>query len=87
MKRKKRNVKLDFDDLAKYRRSVGENQGDFWRRFGVTQSGGSRYENGRSVPRPVRILMSLYAAGVLSEDDLALAAGGKVRRQGRTAAP
>ena len=68
---------LDFKDIANYRRALGENQHDFWRRFGVTQSGGSRYESGRSLPAPVRILMSLYAHGKVSDDDLAVAAGGK----------
>ena len=41
-----------------------ENQTTFWRRLGVTQSGGSRYESGRSMPAPVKRLMYLvYMAG------------------------
>lgn len=35
------------------------NQGEFWRRLGVTQSGGSRYETGRNIPQPVRRLLAL----------------------------
>jgi len=35
------------------------NQEQFWTRIGVTQSGGSRYETGRSMPRPVQELLRL----------------------------
>jgi transcriptional regulator with XRE-family HTH domain len=41
------------------RRRLRLNQQDFWSRVGVTQSGGSRYESGRSMPRPVRELLRL----------------------------
>lgn len=41
------------------RRKLGLNQQDFWSRIGVTQSGGSRYESGRDMPRPVRELLRL----------------------------
>ena len=37
-------------DIKAYRLSRGENQTQFWTRFGVTQSGGSRYESGRELP-------------------------------------
>ncbi|HMV54360.1 MAG TPA: helix-turn-helix transcriptional regulator [Rhodocyclaceae bacterium] len=79
--RKPKSAKLQFDDLAAYRRARGENQSEFWRRFGVTQSGGSRYESGRSVPKPVRLLMTMYADGKISDDDLVAAAGGKAKRK------
>jgi transcriptional regulator with XRE-family HTH domain len=35
------------------RRRLGMNQEQFWTQIGVTQSGGSRYESGRDMPRPV----------------------------------
>lgn len=35
------------------------NQHEFWSRIGVTQSGGSRYESGRTMPKPVRELLRL----------------------------
>ena len=35
------------------------NQTQFWGKLGVTQSGGSRYESERNVPRPVQILLNL----------------------------
>lgn len=37
---------------------AGMNQQEFWAVFGVTQSGGSRYENGRAIPKPVRMLVA-----------------------------
>lgn len=48
-----------------------ENQTEFWSRFGVTQSGGSRYESGREVPAPVAILVLAFADGLLDEAALA----------------
>jgi hypothetical protein len=35
------------------------NQEQFWTQIGVTQSGGSRYESGREMPRPVKELLRL----------------------------
>ena len=41
------------------RKKLGVNQFDFWSKIGVTQSGGSRYESGRAMPKPVRELLRL----------------------------
>jgi transcriptional regulator with XRE-family HTH domain len=41
------------------RHRLGLNQQEFWGAIGVTQSGGSRYESGRSMPRPVQQLLRL----------------------------
>jgi len=41
------------------RQKLGLNQQEFWGRIGVTQSGGSRYESGRAMPRPVLQLLRL----------------------------
>ena len=41
------------------RRKLGLNQQDFWTKIGVTQSGGSRYESGREMPKPVVELLRL----------------------------
>ncbi len=41
------------------RRKLRMNQAEFWARIGVTQSGGSRYESGRTMPKPVRELLRL----------------------------
>lgn len=35
------------------------NQHDFWSRISVTQSGGSRYETGRNIPKPVQHLITI----------------------------
>jgi|KBSMisStandDraft_5_1062788.scaffolds.fasta_scaffold668325_2 transcriptional regulator with XRE-family HTH domain len=42
-----------------WRRTLGVSQAKFWKRLGVTQSGGSRYECGRTIPRTVHLLMQL----------------------------
>lgn len=39
------------------RKELGMNQQEFWSQIGVTQSGGSRYESGRTMPKPVRELL------------------------------
>jgi|SRR6185369_8160830 len=44
-------------DPRAVRRKLGLNQQDFWSRIGVTQSGGSRYESGRRMPKPVLELL------------------------------
>lgn len=46
-------------DVREIRRKLGLNQSQFWSKIGVTQSGGSRYESGRNVPRPVQALLRL----------------------------
>src|ERR1700730_10353849 len=56
-----RFVKL-FDRVLnprEIRRRLGLNQDQFWTQIGVTQSGGSRYESGREMPKPVRELLRL----------------------------
>ena len=52
-------TKLKKVDTRKLRQGLGLNQAEFWERLEVTQSGGSRYENGRAMPRPVRRLLGL----------------------------
>lgn len=52
-------------DYRKLRRQLDINQSEFWNRIGVTQSGGSRYEAGRPVPKPTAILARLiYVDGL-----------------------
>ena len=43
----------------KLRERLGLTEAEFWGRIEVTQSGGSRYENGRAMPRPVRKLLGI----------------------------
>lgn len=47
------------EELRTIRKGLHLNQQEFWQRFGVTQSGGSRYESGRDVPDPVQILINI----------------------------
>lgn len=58
-------------DVAGARRLSGANQSEFWSKFGVTQSGGSRYEGGRNMPTPLKVLLWLYDAGRIGDKDLA----------------
>jgi transcriptional regulator with XRE-family HTH domain len=54
------NVKaVEKIDPREIRRKLGLNQQQFWSKIGVTQSGGSRYESGRNMPKPVRELLRL----------------------------
>lgn len=46
-------------NVREIRRKLGMNQQQFWSKVGVTQSGGSRYESGRNIPRPVQQLLRL----------------------------
>ncbi len=46
-------------DVRQIRRKMGLNQSQFWSKLGVTQSGGSRYESGRNIPKPVQTLLRL----------------------------
>ncbi len=69
---KSANDKLDVREI---RRKLGLNQSQFWSKIGVTQSGGSRYESGRNIPRPVQALLRLVHVeqvdiGKIRKDDL-----------------
>ena len=56
MNNSKSSSKIDPREI---RRKIGLNQQQFWSKIGVTQSGGSRYESGRNMPRPVQELLRL----------------------------
>ena len=65
---KQRIKPLTASDLVRIRTNLGLNQKDFWSLLGVTQSGGSRYESGRSMPRPLGILFNcVYRGGALPQ--------------------
>lgn len=66
-----RKQKLDFSNIQADRQKQSENQKDFWKRYGVTQSGGSRYESGRNIPKPLAILLYLHRSGKVTDKDLA----------------
>lgn len=62
------NKEVNFDPRA-MRRRLDLNQQEFWSAVGVTQSGGSRYEQDRRIPKPVMELLRLrYQLGIKLED-------------------
>lgn len=68
-----RYKKFDMTQLESLRKARRESQAEFWARFGATQSAGSRYESGRELPNPLKILVALWMAGTIDEADLELA--------------
>ncbi len=56
MSEKKQPKPFAIDPVAA-RQKLGINQTKFWSRVGVTQSGGSRYESGRKIPKPIQQLL------------------------------
>lgn len=47
------------EHVREMRKKLSMNQSEFWSRLGVTQSGGSRYESGRDIPKPVKMLITI----------------------------
>lgn len=62
--------KIQPEILRRHRKKVRESQDRFWARFGVTQSRGSRFEQGAEIPTTVAILLGLYFKGVVKDSDL-----------------
>ncbi|WP_240702078.1 helix-turn-helix domain-containing protein [Trinickia terrae] len=75
------HLEIDSNFIQAYRKKVKESQKRFWSRFGVTQSRGSRFELGASIPKPVMILLRLYFEKIISEDDISYVS--QVRPQAR----
>ena len=46
-------------DIRDLRNALNLNQSQFWGRIYVTQSGGSRYETGRNIPKCVQCLIAV----------------------------
>jgi transcriptional regulator with XRE-family HTH domain len=77
--------KLDFSRLRDLRKQHRLDQKDFWPRFGVTQSAGSRYEGGsRPINKPLAFLVHCWHSGKITDQDLAQAAKalGSAKRKG-----
>lgn len=55
---------LDAKTISRLRESSGLTQSEFWARLGMTQGAGSRYEHGRHVNNPLRILLALTYGGI-----------------------
>lgn len=65
-----RKRKPNLANIAEQRRKEGKNQSEFWNCYGVSQSGGSRYESGSAIPKPFVILMLLNCSGKITDNDL-----------------
>ncbi len=57
-------MSINFDTITgaqalELRKTRGLTQAQFWGPLGVTQTAASRYETGRSIPKPVRLLLAL----------------------------
>jgi DNA-binding transcriptional regulator YiaG len=50
---------ITSQEVVAMRNRAGLNQTEFWSPLGVTQSGGSRYESGRAMPKPVQTLIPI----------------------------
>ena len=58
------------------RRKMNISQSEFWSRIGVTQSGGSRYETTRRVPKPTQTVINLaYSSAKTALETLAALRG------------
>jgi len=55
---------------GRLRKNLKLNQLEFWARVGITQSGGSRYESGRNMPKQVAWLLHLAYGTAKQADDL-----------------
>ena len=65
---------LGAKDIKALRKTLRQTQAEFWCRFGVTQSRGSRFEKGFCLPTPVAILLELYVEKKVNDADLLAAA-------------
>lgn len=65
----KKRAESPFLELSAYRKSRGESQAVFWARFGVTQSGGSRYESGMRLPVATGMLVLAFVDGLLDDEN------------------
>lgn len=69
-KRQVTKLKAALADPKALRKEASENQSAFWSRFGVTQSGGSRYESGRDIPTSTQMLMALAQLEWITKEQL-----------------
>lgn len=59
MAKAKKEFMVSGEQARVERRKRGMNQSAFWTPLGITQSGASRYESGRTIPKPVQALLRL----------------------------
>ena len=78
MSKKSATRTLTGAEARELRRQLGMNQTDFWAKVGVTQSGASRYEAGRNIPRAIQMLLTLAYGDYLEFASLLAALRAKV---------
>ena len=66
MAKKSKAPMINGAEMLKLRKKLGLNQAQFWSNVGVTQSGGSRYESGREIPKPTKRLIYLVMIACVS---------------------
>lgn len=66
----KKKPAMNMANIKAIRIYRGEDQQTFWSRYGITQSGGSRYENGRNIPMPSRILVMMHLQDIITTQDI-----------------
>lgn len=76
-------VSLNLNDVKSYRLARAESQTVFWGRFLVTQSSGSRYEQGARIPPTLGMLIAGWAAGLIAEPQLADLANSYLKTVGK----
>lgn len=74
----KMNAFEKIENLREIRKGTGKNQQQFWSEIGITQSGGSRYESGRNIPKSIRALIKIVhiekiALSEINGDDFKIA--------------
>lgn len=84
LRRERMKLFKNIANPREIRLKLGMNQQEFWSKVGVTQSGGSRYESGREMPKAVRELVRLvYIEHIdlskVKQDDLLIASMLKVQ--------
>lgn len=67
----------NIPDLLALRRARGISQTEFWSKVGVSQSCGSRFENGRRMPTPIgRLIDIIYVRSIdtskVNREDMAI---------------
>jgi hypothetical protein len=73
--------RVSDNPIIQRRFDMGLNQLEYWAQYGVGKSGGSRYETGGNIPRPLRILMHLSVTKVLSNKALWAAAAAVIQQE------
>ncbi|HJW25152.1 MAG TPA: helix-turn-helix transcriptional regulator [Rhodocyclaceae bacterium] len=70
----KANVTITGPVCFAMRKDRGLNQTQFWSPLGVTQSGASRYESGRRIPKPlIKLIQLMYVTGLNEVQTAAIA--------------